>query len=245
MNTSRIAFYSNADDGRLLTPADAIMSMFEHTDENGTLYIPEWPYDQYSDGKERFYQCAMNWSESDAKNVVAEYSCLHAALEKLAERLDSLGPDPAPEALPAELRDVWNTYLRDFETGDIDAELAMDVFDRLDTVHMIADIAGKLKNGEEISQDEAGLYDAFKDTVITEKEMATCQAYKDAIHADAEKRIGKSPAAYDVVIRARRLCKLMAIHAPQIIIDNEADLLAQAMAIHGYCRERKTVDDVE
>ena len=45
MNTSKIALYTNPDEVLTLTPSESIISMFEHTDENGTLYIPEWPYD--------------------------------------------------------------------------------------------------------------------------------------------------------------------------------------------------------
>ena len=70
-------------------------------------------------------------------------------------------------------------------------------------------------------------------------------AYRDAIHADANHRIGNGIAAYDVVIRAKRLCRLMSLKAPEIIINNEANLLAQAIAIHACCKEMKTVDDVE
>lgn len=65
--------------------------------------------------------------------------------------------------------------------------------------------------------------------------------YKDAIYADAKNRVGDNLAAYDVVIRARRLCRLMALGAPTIIIDNEARLLAQAMVI----KDMETVDNVE
>ena len=52
MNTSKIALYTNPDEVLTLTPSESIISMFEHTDENGTLYIPEWPYDGNCDNTE-------------------------------------------------------------------------------------------------------------------------------------------------------------------------------------------------
>ena len=55
MNTSKIALYTNPDEVLTLTPSESIISMFEHTDENGTLYIPEWLYDSNCDNTEHFY----------------------------------------------------------------------------------------------------------------------------------------------------------------------------------------------
>ena len=44
----------------------------------------------------------------------------------------------------------------------------------------------------------------------------------------------KRPATYDVAIRALRLCKLYAMDAPVLIIDNEARLLAQALVVNHF-----------
>lgn len=206
--------------------------MFEHTDENGTLYIPEWPYDGNCDNTEHFYQCAMNWSENAAENVVSEYRFLYAALEEIAKKWDSINSDSDIEKLSPNLRDVWNTFLRDFETGGIDVELAMDISDRMETIDMVKSVAEKIKNGTDISKEEFSFYNNCRGTNITEKEKAIYNAYRDAIHADANHRIGNGIAAYDVVIRAKRLCRLMSLKAPEIIINNEANLLAQAIAIH-------------
>ena len=67
----------------------------------------------------------------------------------------------------------------------------------------------------------------------------------DAVCAESEARVGKSPAAYDVILRARRLCRLMALEAPEIIIRSEANLFAQALVIHRYCKEMEIVGEVE
>ena len=44
----------------------------------------------------------------------------------------------------------------------------------------------------------------------------------------------KRPATYDVAIRAVRLCKLYAMDAPMLLIDNEARLLAQALVVNHF-----------
>ncbi len=49
MNTAKIALYTKPDETLTLTPAESIISMFDHTDESGVLYIPEWPYDDILD----------------------------------------------------------------------------------------------------------------------------------------------------------------------------------------------------
>ena len=56
MNTSKIACYTKPDEAPVLTPAESVISMFEHTDENGVLYIPEWPVplDDSAEDKELF-----------------------------------------------------------------------------------------------------------------------------------------------------------------------------------------------
>lgn len=66
----------------------------------------------------------------------------------------------------------------------------------------------------------------------------------DAIRAEAEERVGRGVAAYDVIIRARRLCRLMSLEAPEIIIRSEANLFAQTLVIHGYCKEMEIVEEV-
>lgn len=63
MNTSKIALYTNPDEVLTLTPSESIISMFEHTDENGTLYIPEWLYDGNCDNTCKFQPLSTTCTE--------------------------------------------------------------------------------------------------------------------------------------------------------------------------------------
>lgn len=245
MNTSKIALYTNPDETLALTPAESIISMFEHTDKDGTLYIPEWPYDNSSDEKTRFYKCTMSWNKGDLDEALWHYECDFNALKSIAEKWESISSNATVEALPANLQKVWHIYIRDFEIGDIDMDLIMDISNRLETISMIDSTAEKISSGIEVSKEEMSFYNAYKGTAVSEKEEALYSSYRDAVCADAEHRVGENVAAYDVVIRAKRLCKLLALGAPKIIVDNEANLFAQAMVIHAYCKERTIVDDVE
>lgn len=184
MNTSKIALNFDPNDPPVLTPAECIVSMFEHTDADGILCIPSWPYDDDAE-QGMLYQCRMNWNEADRDAALRLFESCYETMREIAPKFDSIRSSGA-EVLPEAEKQFWNTYLRDFESED-----------------------------------------------------------NDAICAEAEARLGKSPAAYDVIIRARRLCRLMSLEAPEIILQGEANLFAQALVIHGYCKEMEIVEGVE
>ena len=184
MNTSKIALNFDPNDPPVLTPVETIVSMFEHTDTDGILCIPAWPYDDDAE-QGMLYQCRMNWNEEDRDAALRLFESCYETMKKIAEKYDSFRSEADAEILPEAEKQFWNTYLRDFASDDI-----------------------------------------------------------DAICAEAEERVGQSPAAYDVIIRARRLCRLMSLEAPEIIIRGEANLFAQALVIHGYCKEIEIVEDV-
>lgn len=185
MNTSKVALPFDPDDAPVLTPAETIVSMYEHTDTNGLLYIPAWPsYDPDADDKTGFFKCRMNWNEADRDAALRHFESCYETMREIAPQYDSIRTSGA-EVLPEAQKAFWNTYLRDFESDDA-----------------------------------------------------------DAICAEAEERVGKGPAACDVIIRAWRLCRLMSLDAPEIIIRGEANLFAQALVIHWYCEELEIVEDV-
>lgn len=68
-------------------------------------------------------------------------------------------------------------------------------------------------------------------------------SYCKSLIKEAEKRVGNNICAYQYVIRATRLCRLFSLNAPEIVIKNEARLLAAAMVLHKYCTSKETVDN--
>ena len=162
MNEIKLAF-TNDDSRSSLVPEEIIRLMFEHTDEDGRLFIPEWPYDDKDyDEPEMYYAVRMNWNKEDCDKIIREY-------QTLAERLRVITDEEPLKRIIEENRDI-----RPFQ--DIDADLT---------------------------------------DVITLKKSSEY-------------------AIYDVVIRSLRLCKLCAMNAPAVVINNEAQLLAQALVINHY-----------
>ncbi len=209
MNTSRIAL--NNDRNR--TPAHTVAEMFDYTDENGVLYIPEWVYE---DDNGLFYKLVMNWNKSDVDSLVSDHAALTAALTELAPYWDTVKTEADSKTLPEELQAVWNTYIRDFDTRDMDLD-------------RISEISDKIDAGEAISYEESEMYDKYRELVI----------------ADAKARIGDNIATYDVILRAKRFCRLTSFNAPRIIIDNESNFLIQAMAVHKYGKSMEILKESE
>lgn len=246
MNTSKIALYTPGDESHIFSGPEAIIDMLDHTDEGGILFIPEWPYDNNYDEEESFYKCKMNWNRTDAEKAVADFEALYKALEAIAKIPDHREPDFDVKSLPSELQPVWNTYLRDFNADDsFDMDLIADISDRLETIAEIKAIARKLEKSKDVFTEEYYYYNEYKDTSVSESEEALYNEYRDALYKEAAQRAGDNVAAYDVVIRAKRLCRLISLGAPDFILKNEASLLAQAMVIHSYCKEMEVVTTVE
>ena len=187
----------------------------------------------------------MNWSKADAEKAVADYNTLYDAMRAVSEKLEELQSDSHVHDLSPELQSVWNTYICDFETGSIDLDLIANISDRLETIALIDSISHTVNQSEELSGGDSSYDSEYKDTSVSESEKALYNEYRDAIHKDAERHLGDRVAAYDVMIRVKRLCKLLSLNAPTIIVNNEASLLAQAMVIHNYCVSMERVDNVE
>ncbi len=184
MNTSKTALDFDPNDPPVLTPAETIVSMFDHTDADGILCIPAWPSDDDAE-QGMLYQCRMVWNEADRDAALRLFERCYETVREIAPKFDSIRSS-GTEALSEAQKAFWNTYLRDFASDDI-----------------------------------------------------------DAICAEAEERVGQSPAACDVIIRAQRLCRLMSLEAPEIILRGEANLFAQALVIHAYCKDIEIIEDIE
>ncbi|MBR3362057.1 MAG: toprim domain-containing protein [Lachnospiraceae bacterium] len=146
-----------------LIPEQIIVQMFEYTHRDGSLCIPEWPYDNKDyDEPDMYYLCKMNWDKEDYPNVISDFRTLKKRLRNIL--------DDRP--LPRIIKD--NQDIIPFR------ELNPDISDM---------------------------------TVLKESPR---------------------PATYDVVIRSVRLCKLYMMNTPDVVINNEEQLLAQALAISQY-----------
>ena len=229
---------------RFCTPVQCIRNMFSSTDRYGTLVISEWPYGDDINESDRYYVCRMNWNQEDCENVISEFNELYRNLQAIADNFGDLGDsyyDNVP-VLGEDLAEVWNTYVRNFDPSGFNKEYIQDITARRDIVNMAKKTEARMERSEEISEDEMSLYEACRDEVVFDNELEMLADYKAAIVADSVERIGESFAAYDVIIRAMRVCRLMSLEAPKCITDFEAGLLAQAMVIHKFAKEVTVAD---
>ncbi|MBR5767377.1 MAG: hypothetical protein IKX86_01690 [Clostridia bacterium] len=202
MNIVKSAF-GTEEEYDALSPAGVVNAMFEHTDGEGRLVIPAWPYDFVDhvgcpgDDAGKLMECFMTWDAAGCDAVLNKFDALCAALRELAKE--------DGEPLFGELLDVWNVYVRGLaESAVANAEVSAVI--------------------DAVWDDERPL---------TAEEQAVYDGYVDAMYSDAESRIG-GLAAYDVIVRAQRLWFLMRLKAPESVVNDEAKLLAQALAVNMY-----------
>ncbi len=238
MNYSKLAFNTNDAAYFYLTPVGCINAMFEHTDTDGSLYIPEWPYDDNDESDEKYYALKMNWNKEDRKKVISDFENLISAIKIIAPVYDQLGDYTKENSavLSDELLQVWNTYIRDFDTGNIDTDLIQSVTARKAALGF----ADPFSNTPAVSAEAEVLPNIDIDFCYDEEVLYN--EYKEMIHKDAERRLDNKIAAYDVIIRARRLCELMSLNAHNILINNEAKLLAQALVVNRYAVSMEVID---
>ena len=237
---------------------DQLELMFKST-KDGKLTVPRYYEDlqwhrpsEDSDGVDYYDYYKIQWTEQDLKTVLDDYHTLRADLETLAEKAKGFGEEKDfendAEDVKAFLQDerlfeVWNTYVRGWETDEFDSETTFrysspesdfdSYFDKIALEEAMAD-------GYQLTENERELYDLVKDTIITEEELEEYDRYWKCIAADAKRRVGKDSEALHLVLRAKRVWKLLVLGAPSIIIRNESRELAQALALHRFATETET-----
>ena len=138
------AFDVNDETYFSLTPVDCINTMFVHTDGEGHLRIPAWPNDNDDINEETtaWLECVMTWDDEDRKDVIGAYEELFATLKTIADVSARLG-DTREEnegILSSKLLDIWDTYIRPFDLGDIDYDTVMDIEERMESAKFAADL---------------------------------------------------------------------------------------------------------
>jgi len=219
-------------------PERYIDLMFENTDpKTGILcFHGLW---HMNDGDE-VYRFHMNWNADDVENIKRDYRSLIDSLKAIAV----IEPEPedgnvASVITDTDLLNIWNTYMRDFAGDGEYTEEIDEIFDKRESIEIAEDIRQKIQNHEEISKDEEELFKDYEDLALTDEENAMLDRFWDARFREADSRVGKSPFSYNRLILAKRVCKLIRIGAPKILIEHESRELMAAMALHRHCDSRE------
>ena len=237
-----------------ISPEEFAYLMFERTDLDGILYIPGWHYDgpgwefnlPGSTDEYDSYRCRMQWKPNGVEYVTDKFKQLYSLLEILAEHWEALDgtEQTAKKVLKSQaLVDAWNKYLRPLNVGDLDRDKILDIQDKMEIEGLVKQGAAMLAKGQQPEEYEKSILMEYMDVTVSPEEEQYYLRYMERMHKAAEDRVGKGICAYDVIFRARRLCRLMNLHAPRIVVRNEARVLVAALVLHEYGISREVVDN--
>ena len=190
-----------------LASIDYVTSLFAATDRDGALRMPKnFGTDEEQDDEFDIFK--MSWSRDDLNMLLSEFQELYAGLSEIAKVYDKL--DNNPELVRDTLDnpvlfDIWQLYLqRPQWYGEEE--------------RMLDAAMEKEAQAEELSAEEERLLEKYRGEELLE----------------SVKNLGGNWFAYDVHIHTLRLCKLMNLGAPKIIIEHEARCLIGCMALKDY-----------
>lgn len=221
-----------------LSPTDLITLMFERTNEDGILYTPA--YNVYDEE----LRCHVDWNLEKYERLLDKFQKHLKNIEKIAAVYDEIDGsyENAKKLLGSELADFFNKYIRSFDIGDIDIEKVFDIDDRMETIDVVREIAERLANGSELADIDREFLSEYMNVSVSREEKEYHRKYVEARYNDAEKRIGKKLSAFELVIHSMRLCRLISLGAPKIIINHESYALVVAMLLYEYGISKDKVD---
>ena len=190
-----------------LASIDYVTSLFAATDRDGALRMPKnFGTDEEQDNEFDIFK--MSWNRDDLNMLLSEFQELYAGLSEIAKVYDKLdnNPELVRDALDNPvLFDTWQLYLQRPQWYG-EEERMLDV------------ALKKEAQAEELSAEEERLLEKYHSEELLE----------------SVKNLGGNCFAYDVHVHALRLCELMSIGAPKIIIEHEARCLIGCMALKDY-----------
>lgn len=177
-----------------MTASDYIRALFEET-KDGVLEI--WYEDETDEGYMIAY--SMVWSRADMEDLVQQFEILRSQLDCITAGEQS-----------EELAEIYNIYVRPYDTCPVDSEQLDDVLDKLDLALPL-------------SQEEQALYEQY---IHWQEQQASSRLP------------AKGSNALGLISRARRYTRLMELKAPQIVIENEARCLAEELVLYHWSRSK-------
>lgn len=190
-----------------LASIDYVTSLFAATGRDGALRLPKnFGTDEERDDEFDIFK--MSWSRDDLNLLLSEFQELYAGLSEIAKVYDKLDNNPklVRDTLDNPvLFDIWHLYLQRPQWYG-EEERMLDV------------ALKKEAQAEELSAEEERLLEKYRSEELRE----------------SVKNLGGNRFAYDVHMHALRLCKLMSLGAPEIVIQNEARALIACMALKDY-----------
>ncbi len=217
---------------------DCFNLMLDNTDYDGVLYVPV----NEINAPEKLYRCRMDWNIADSTALSKEFSVLLKNLRIISRVYDDMdGTLATAKRLLGDYKGaikVWDKYIRPFHVDNIDDSVIADIEEKIEIVDWVKDISARFSKGEKLKEYEKETLKECIDVSVSEEEREMVRRYYEGIIKDSESRVGKRIGAYDEVIRAKRVCRLMSLGAPESVLHTETCMLAQSMAIHRFAITR-------
>ena len=226
-----------------LDPIDYINLMYENTNDKGVLYIPGW---YYINEPEYSLRCKIKWNYKNLEDAIFEFNKLTRKIEKISSIYRKAGDDATKIKdllVDSELYPIYSTYFAPFYYSKASVETIDDIVDKIETIKTVKILEHKMWSKEAVESYERKLYEEYKDLKVTKEETDLYSNYCRAFYDDCEEKVGSNVGAVDLVLRARRLCKVMEIKAPKQVINHEACMLAAAYVVHTYATSMEKVND--
>ena len=208
-----------------LTPVDFAISLFATTGRDGALRMPK-NFGTEFESDDEFDTYKMSWGREELDQLILKFNALYAGLSEIAKVYDELDDNDEEHVRSvlndSALFDIWRIYVRRLECDEFDNDKLDFALEKEYNQNMFS------KNPDKQIFDER-LFEKF-----TEDELDLLEKYHSKQFEESIKRLGGNHFAYSVHIHALRICKLMSIGAPKIIVEHEARCLIGCMALHEY-----------
>ncbi len=201
----------NFFDAHTLSVSEYINLLFEAT-ANGVLSIPRYEDNSIEQGPDYIDSFVMNWNENNIDGIIIAAEKLISDIKTIASMTEESEDGYVADVDGNDkLYAVWKMFISSMDDANIDREKFNDICERMD--------------GDNLTDEEWEYYDS----VITKRTE------------NASKRLGRKVYCYNAIIRAQRLYKLILLGAPEVVINNEANMFAEAFVINTFA-ERKIRD---
>lgn len=147
---------------------------------------------------------SLDWDEETMERLVAKFEALVAMLDRLGK--EHTRWEASTKDMPEDLLEIWNTYILPYPDHGMDNE-------ELFNISMKAEFGEKLTKEEEQKLEKQQVW-----------------FYENALTRLPYNR--KNPAS--LIQRVRRYEKMISIHAPKVVVDDECHSLAEEM-VQYYC----------
>ena len=200
-------------DNYVYSTEDSFLEIFDCIDENGILYIQNFPKDGMD--AEGYIVCDMEYTPSSKDDALCEIKGIISGIESLAKIADKECDFSFSDfdSLTDDMKKIYNTYVRELDEGEENFEKMLEIKEKI-----------------------------FNDPycmTLTKEEKEILSKSRDYEEKDAKSRIGDNFLASATIRYAQRLFRLITLGAPKCICDNEKFSLLKAFIIHKFATSLK------